>query len=287
VPNLSAMPALTDRSWLWVASCCYLTGFLMGLFSLLRDRRDSQGVIYFIITAGYVLQTFGLYLRGLAVKGCPLGNNFEIFQFTAWSAITLYLVIGATFRLSLLGFFTCLLTTTLTTLSLAFPSWDAVRRVGIFGGNAWVEAHAALALFSYGVFALLALTSVMFLLRHYSLKHKRLSGAFTFLPSILDLDQIGLRLIGFGAGLLFVALAIGSVHWLPNPHAVNTSKLLTTVAVASAYAATLVLRLTGRLVARRFAWAGVVLFGAALLSLPVVNASRRDASDVHPTMQVR
>ena len=51
------------------------------------------------MVAGYILQTTGLYLRGLEVKGCPIGNQFEIFQFTGWSATTLYLVIGATFRL--------------------------------------------------------------------------------------------------------------------------------------------------------------------------------------------
>jgi ABC-type uncharacterized transport system permease subunit len=33
-----------------------------------------------------------------------------------------------------------------------------VRRTHIFGGNPWIELHAALAIFSYGVFGLLALT---------------------------------------------------------------------------------------------------------------------------------
>jgi len=44
---------------------------------------------------------------------------------------------------------------------------------------------------SYGVFALLALTSLMFLLRHFSLKVEHLGGLFSFLPSILDLDHSG------------------------------------------------------------------------------------------------
>ena len=45
------------------------------------------------------------------------------------------------------------------------------------------------------MFALLALTSVMFLARNYSLKSKRLGGWFSFLPSIMDLDHIGVRLL--------------------------------------------------------------------------------------------
>jgi HemX protein len=154
------------------------------------------------VAAGFVLQTLGLYLRGRAVKGCPIGNTFEIFQFTAWSAIALYLVVGATFRLSLLGYFTSCLSAVLTLLSLANPVWDATRHAAAFGGNAWVEFHAALALFSYGVFALLALTSGMYLLQTYSLKHKHLHGLFSFLPSISSWTQISVRLLVVGVVLM-------------------------------------------------------------------------------------
>ena len=158
-------------------------------------RPAFSAVNYAAVVAGYLLQLVGLGLRGRAVGGCPLGNTFEIFQFTAWSAITLYLVVGVTFRKSLLGYFTSCLAAALTLVSLAIPAWDATRRTHIFGGNPWIELHAALALFSYGVFALLALTSLMFLLRNYSLKTKHLGGWFSFLPSILDLDHIGVRLL--------------------------------------------------------------------------------------------
>ena len=75
--------------------------------------------VYGLITLGYVLQNVGLALRGQAVAGCPLGNPFEIVQFNAWSAITFYLVVGVTFRSSLLGYFTAALAAGLTLVSLA------------------------------------------------------------------------------------------------------------------------------------------------------------------------
>jgi len=268
------MMDLTDRTWLWIAAACYLIGFIAGTIAVLQERRQSRAVMYVIISAGFTLQTFGLYLRGLAVKGCPLGNMFELFQFTAWSAIALYLVVGAAFRLSLLGYFTSLLAAAATALSLAVPAWDATRRVGVFGGNAWIEFHAAIALFSYGVFALLALTSVMFLLRNYSLKHKRLSGFFSFLPSIRDLETISLRLLTVGTGLLAGSLAVGAVYWLRNTDTVNTTKLLATVSVWAAYAVAWSLRRGGRLYGQRLAWTCIVLFIAALLSIAPVNSSR-------------
>ncbi len=279
------MFAFTDRTWLWFAAAAYLAGFILGTVALLRDRRASNGLMYGLIAAGFVVQTIGLYLRGLAVKGCPLGNAFEMFQFTAWSAISLYLMIGAVFRLSLLGYFTAMLTAALTLISLAIPAWDATRRVGIFGGNAWIEFHAALALFSYGVFGLLALTSVMFLLRNYSLKHKHLSGMFAFLPSIRDLDHISLRLLTAGVGLMTTSLAVGAVWFARESSGDHTLKLIATVIVWFAYALTLGLRLGGRLVAQRLAWVCTVLFALALLSLGAVDSDRSPDGQVSQTRQ--
>lgn len=265
---------LTDRQWLWLAAACYLAGFLRGTAAILRGERPSGGMMYGIIGLAYVLQFLGLYLRGRTDGGCPLGNAFEILQFVAWSAITLYLVVGVTFRSSLLGFLTAGLAAVLTLASLAVPAWDATRHAHIFGHNPWIELHAAIALFSYGVFGLLALTSLLFLLRHYSLKSKHLDGWFTLLPSIVDLDHIGLRLLTVGVALLSASLAVGTVYWLRDTGTVDRGTLFVTVAVWAAYALALGLRLGGRLRAKRFAWTCLALFVAALLSIGPVNASR-------------
>ncbi len=272
----------TDRTWLWAAAGLYFAGFAQGTFSLLRQGRPSGATTYALIAAGYALQLLGLGIRGRAVGGCPLGNTFEIFQFTAWSATTLYLVIGITFRNSLLGYFTSCLAAALTLSSLAIPAWDAARRSHIFGGNPWIELHAALALFSYGVFALLSLTSIMFLLRNYSLKSKHIGGWFSFLPSILDLDHIGVRLLGAGVSILAVSLAVGSVYWLRDTSTVNVAKLIITMSVWAAYALALGLRLRGILLSRRFAWACLGLFVAALLSLGPVDGSRHPRPATEP-----
>jgi HemX protein len=265
---------LSDRQWLWCAAGFYCAGLLLGTVSLVRGGRTSGTLLYFTILAGYLLQFVGLGIRGHATGGCPLGNRFEIFQFTAWSAITLYLLIGVTFRSSILGYFTACLGSALTVVSLSIPAWDAVRRVDIFGGNPWIELHAALAIFSYGVFGLLALASALFLLRHYSLKSKHLGGWFSFLPSIRDLDHIEFRLLGAGVTLLTLALLFGAVYWSRDTATVGHAKLAATVAVWAVAATALALRVAGRLLARRFAWTCLALFAAALLSLQAVDASR-------------
>lgn len=278
---------MTDRQWIWIAAACYLAGVIIGTIALARNRKQPAGSIYGVVSFGFILQTVGLYLRGAEVGGCPLGNTFELFQFTGWSATALYLVVGLTFRLSLLGYFTSLLSLVLTTVSLAIPAWDATRRIGVFGGNVWIEFHAAIALFSYGVFALLALTSVMFLLRNYSLKHKQLSGAFAFLPAIRDLDQISLRLLTVGVVLLSASLLVGAAHWVQAIDTVNLSKLLITVAIWVCYGLALVLRRKGNLHGTRLSWVCIGLFIAALISVYPVNSSRhgQESAPTHAVIE--
>ena len=126
--------------------------------------------------------------------------------------------------------------------------------------------------------ALLALISLMLLLRNYSLKSKHVGGWFSFLPSILDLDHIGVRLLEAGVLLLTAALAVGGVWWVRDVASANVGKILVTVAVWAAYALVLGLRLKGKLLAARFAWTCVLLFGAVLVTVPFVNASRHPAT---------
>ena len=262
------------RGWLWFAAFFYLAVFIGGTVGLLRQRQRASKLTYALMVIGYAFQLAGLSLRGKEVGGCPLGNQFEFFQFTVWSATTLYLMVGVTFRSSMLGYFTGCLAAVLSLISLSVPAWDATRSSNLFGGNAWIEFHAALALFSYGVFALLALISVMFLFRNYSLKVKRVGGWFAFLPSILELEVIGLRLLVAAVTILTASLLVGAAWWLRDTATANLGKILVTVAVWVAALVVLGLRLGGRLLARRFAWACLALFAAALLSLGPVDSSR-------------
>jgi HemX protein len=265
-----------DRALLWLGALLYLAGFLTGLLALLRRSRPAplRTVLNCLLIAGWVLQMSGLYVRGLASGGCPLGNTFEIVQFVAWSAMVLYFFVGTAFRVSLLGLFTAGYAAALAFVSLLIPAWDAVHGQKIFGSNPWIELHAALAVFSYGVFGLLALTSLMHLLQNWSLKHKRLNGLFWFLPSVVQLDQINLRMLMLGVLLLTISLGLGAVWWVQDTASVNLPKLVVTIGVWFVYLIVLLLRWRARLVSVRFAWTCLVMFFLALLSLGPVNSSR-------------
>jgi ABC-type uncharacterized transport system permease subunit len=165
--------------------------------------------------------------------------------------------------------------------SLLVPVWDATRGQKIFGHNPWIELHAALAVFSYGAFGILALTSIMYLLQTWSLKHKNVRGLFWFLPSVVQLDQINFRLLLTAVAILSISLGVGASWWVRDTASVNVPKLAVTVLVWAAYLLTFVLRWRGPLYSTRFAWACTVLFAAALISLGPVNSSRPQVPLTH------
>lgn len=270
---------LEDRQWIFLATVVFAVTAALGTYTALKLRRKAtRPYTLVLISFGWILQTIGLYARGLQYGGCPLSNRFELVQFMVWSAIALYIFVGPAFRVSFLGMFTSTFACVFSILSLVFTSWDDAERHSIFGDSPWVETHAALALFSYGVFGVLALTSTMYLLQSRSLKRKEMGGFFPFMPSIIELSQINLRLLNFGFFILSTSLAIGAVYWSREPQSVDLPKLLTTIAVWFAYGVLLLLRYRQILSYKQYAWACIAIFVAALFSLDAVDHSDNEFS---------
>jgi hypothetical protein len=71
------------------------------------------------------------------------------------------------------------------------------------------------------------------------------------------------------------ALAVGYVYWVHDRDSVPVIKILATGSIWAAYAVAFGLRLRSVLITKRLAWTCIALFVAALLSLGLVNASRR------------
>lgn len=263
---------LEDLQWIRLATIVFAATFALGTYSALKLRRKTgRPYILSLVFFGWILQTLGLYARGLEYGGCPLANKFELVQFMVWSAIALYIFIGPAFRVSLLGVFTSAFATLFSILSLSISSWDNLNRTPIFGNNPWIEMHAAMALFSYGVFGILALTSAMYLMQSRSLKTKKVGGLFPFLPSIVELAEINMRLAWMGFAILSISLGIGSFYWTENLHSVDFNKLTATVIVWFAYGVLIILRANQKLTSKQYSWSSIILFALALLSLGAVQ----------------
>ncbi|MDP0499929.1 MAG: cytochrome c biogenesis protein CcsA [Verrucomicrobiota bacterium JB022] len=262
-----------DRLFVIIGAIGYLVAFAIALGALRVRERPPRAWIMTAIGAGFLFQTIGLHLRGFAVGACPIGNPYEVLQFISWSIILVYLLAGPIFRLSLLGSVSATLAALLSVLGLIVPGWDHPTPGKLFG-DPWIEMHAALALMSYGIFGLLAVTSGLYLAQNYGLKSKRFSVLLRLFPSLVELESVNFRLLVIGCGMFSCALVIGSVYWLNNWGDTSVPKLIITVALWSAYLAVLVLRLGQKLVGFSLSVACLSLFVGALLALWPVEADR-------------
>jgi len=274
---------IDDRSVFAAAACIYLITCAIGGAQKKKKKTHPRALMFSLIALGFATQTLGLNLRGAEIKACPLGNIFEIAQFISWSLILLYFIVGPVLKLRLLGLFAAGLTALISGLSSLVPAWDRPYPPGIFGGNPWIELHAALAIFSYGVFAIVALVSVMFLIQQRGLKKKQFGGVYQFLPSVQQLDLIAKRLMITGVIVLSAALIFGAVFWLDNPDRVPFFKLGVTCLIWFGYLVVVALRMQQKLVTKRHAIAAIVLFILAMASLwPVESARQADISEQPP-----
>ena len=275
------------RTWLWAATLVYAIGFGMGGYFAKKGKMiPGMGFLGFVLL-GFILQTRGLYYRGMDTHACPLGNGMEMIQFIAWSFVLTYLLIRFIFQLHLLGLFTTGMATLLSIVALACPVldkpyWTESGYERLFS-NPWIELHAAVAVFSYGVFGLLAMVAVMYLLQHAALRKKQTSAFLRILPSIQQLEQSAEKLLILGVTFLTISLGVGAIHWLKDLGDVSVPKLAVTIFVWVLYLAMLILHRTGHIYAKRFAQAGVLAFVLALVSMGTVSsaASKKDKADNH------
>lgn len=219
-----------------------------------RPGRSS----FLAIASGFFLQTGFLWIRGKALGRCPLTNLFEVFIFMAWSIALIYMLIGPTYRLSLMGAFTAPLVLLMQVFALLAPI-DRPRTLKI-EVNPWLEFHASMSIVAYGAFALACVAGLMYLLQERQLKTHQLHSVFHHLPPLTDLNAAIVRLLWLGFGLYTAGLVSGFFTGQPLPHV----KIVCAVAVWIFYAAILQGRQLFRLTPRHVAFLCVIAFTAAV-----------------------
>ena len=257
-----------DRLLLIFATLAFVGGLVHAVVSLRAGTWRENRWHWVPMAVGLVFQTAFLYLRGQQHGRCPLTNLFEVFIFIGWCIVLLYFLVGATYRLSLLGVFTAPMIALLQALSLV-SSLD--KSVPALRGppNPWLEIHAAVSLMAYAAFALACITGVMYLVQARLLKKHRIHSLFYQLPPIHELAKAIQRLAVLGTLLLSAGLAASIPLHLP----VSSPKLVFAWVVWGLYLGINVIMWARMLSARQTAWLAVVGFVVPLVSLWIVTAA--------------
>ena len=253
-----------DRILLVIATFCFLFGFAYTIHALgSRVYRHSR-LNFFSILTGFGFQTAFLVRRGEMVGRCPLTSHFEVLIFLSWAMVLFYLLIGSTYRLSLLGAFTSPVVFVFQTTALLMPGFDQVQRIAR-PVNGWHEMHAAVSLLAYGAFALAGVAGVMYLLQERQLKTHHINSIFYYLPPIRDLSVATKRLIATGFLLLTLGLAAGFAAG--SALGAHIQHVVVSVGVWVLYGLFVAAARWHRISGRRAAWLSVAAFSVVLCTL--------------------
>jgi ABC-type uncharacterized transport system permease subunit len=254
-----------DRQLLLVSTLCFLAAVAHTLLALRKGVFHPGRFNFFAIALGFVLQSAFLSIRGHALGRCPLTNLFEVFVFLAWSVALIYLLVGPTYRLSLMGAFTAPLVFAIQAFALLAPI--DVPHEARLPANPWLEFHASMSMIAYGAFALACVAGVMYLVQERQLKTHQLHSIFYHLPPLTNLFAAITRLLWLGFGLYTAGLVSGFFTGGPLPRV----KMICAFAVWIFYGAILQGRHLHRLAPKRIAALCVLAFSAAVSVLWAIN----------------
>ena len=250
--------ALFGSSFFYLFSCCStLIAFKARDF---RPRHFS----FAAIVLGLLCQSWFLILRGGSEIACPIRTLPEILIFLSWSIGIFYIVIGSSYRISLMGIFTAPLILALQLIALFLPSGRA--RADILH-NPWVETHAALSLIAFGAFGLACVAGLMFLVQEKELNSQYPAPIFHHLPPIRLLEKVTARLLWLGLVLLTISFTAGFVASL----SISGIKFWISLFVLGSYLLLVVMHQRGHVSAHRLALFAVMIFILALIALPGIQ----------------
>jgi HemX protein len=250
-----------ERYLLILSTLCFLATVVHTIVELRAGVFRPARFNFFAIAAGFVLQTVFLSERGHTLGRCPLTNLFEVFIFLAWSVALIYLVIGPTYRLSLMGAFTAPVIFVIQTFALLAPI--DTRHSHRLPANPWLEFHASVSMIAYGAFALACIAGVMYLVQERQIKTHHLHTIFYYLPPLDALYGAITRLLWAGFALYTLGLISGFFVGHPLPRV----QIICAFAVWILYAAILQGRHLRRLAPKRVAALCIIGFSAALTLL--------------------
>ena len=251
-----------DRWLLSTSTLFAVIGGALGMVSVRRGRRSLWTVVWMV--GVFALQFTFLGLRGKQHGTCPLIGYGEILVFLSWALTLFYLLVGSTYRISLLGVFTAPAVALFQSIALLPGVLEEVPKK-IENGNFWHEIHSSTCVLAYGALALAAVAGVMFLVLDRQLKEQHLkSGLFRNLPPVRTLLISLERLMRVGGALLTLGIIAGFL--MPRGDHRVLAHLLAALAVWSGYVLLTIIKLTRGLTGRRLSLAVVILF---ILSLGV------------------
>ena len=259
---------MSEHTLILTALALYVGAFVYALFLLQGRPLWGSWGHRAMVSVGWLIHTYALYLRASQIHRCPITNPFETMMFITWTLVLGYLVFGMTWRVSFLGPFALPLVIAFCMFGL-FPGLDRVRPEEL-QRSVTLSMHATLSLLAYGVWGLAGVTGAMYLLQERQLKTHRLRRLFLRLPAIGQLDRINFRLLLVGFVLLSAGMLLGFVVGVEILKK-DIPKALWTLLLWMVYGGLLAGHMTHRLRGRKTAWVSIAALLFLMVTFGIVN----------------
>ncbi|MEW6277838.1 MAG: cytochrome c biogenesis protein CcsA [Candidatus Eremiobacterota bacterium] len=180
-------------------------GFQWNLFRL--QERDWQRWRT-LLWASFLTHSLALGVLTFSLGHVPLSGMAESLGSLAWVVVALYLFLGQTWKMDVLGTVAAPAAFAMTAFSILAMGTDTSgeARHGI-----WFYLHVGSLLLGYAAFFLAGFCALLYFIEARLLKQKRLTGIFTLLPSLDSLDRAAYRLILAGFPLMVLGITTGMV----------------------------------------------------------------------------
>ena len=238
-------------------------------FLFIAARREGMTKVAVILqTAGFILHTAALIVRGVGAGRLPLTNQYEFATSFAWGLCLVSLIFVYRYKFHVLGAFAAPVIFLIIGYA-AMQSKDVHELMPALRSN-WLGFHVSSAIIGYGGFGVSFVLGIIFLMREYM---KDQSFLDRHVPSREKLDLIAYRSVSLGLLFLTFCILTGAIwaerawgsYWSWDPK--ETWSLITWII----YAAYLHLRINRGWKGKAAAVFAVIGFIAVLFTYIGVN----------------
>jgi len=239
-------------------------------FLFIAARREGMAKVAVILqTAGFILHTAALIVRGIGAGRLPLTNQYEFATSFAWGLCLVSLIFVYRYKFHVLGAFAAPVIFLIIGYA-AMQSKDVHELMPALRSN-WLGFHVSSAIIGYGGFGVSFVLGIIFLMREYM---KDQSFLDRHVPSREKLDLIAYRSVSLGLLFLTFCILTGAIwaerawgsYWSWDPK--ETWSLITWII----YAAYLHLRINRGWKGKAAAVFAVIGFIAVLFTYIGVNS---------------
>lgn len=158
----------------------------------------------------FIFHTVSLVHQHYLLGTAPFISLKSTFSFFSWCIIGAYLVFQLRFGLMVLGSFIAPLAAVLMIIASAIPGADMAVRPVL--KSAWLMVHVGTIFIGDGIFAIMFMAAIMYLIQERQIKKKTRGSFYRRLPSLETLDSINHYSLIYGFPFLTIGIITGAIY---------------------------------------------------------------------------